>query len=357
MKLSLSSLIPLLVGFTTGVLLPTSLWLLSGTQNSLYIPTGSECVPKREFEHLKRLAKLALFRNQLTNTCFKNNSHSVPPEDVRGLKHFLYPKKDVTRQGVPVGEPSQLQDEYIFHEKLLVGVMTQQEYLSTRARIVYETWGQDVSGLVFFVGEDCNVSADLAYLPVVKLPGIPDHVYPPLKKAFAVMKYMYEYYIDDFNWFVRADDDMYVRGRKLQDLLGGMNPYEMVYLGRAGTGRPEDLERLNLLPYERYCMGGPGVIFSNAALRGIGPHLDNCLQAIFYHDKFNGQDWNDDDVEIGRCLSRKLNVQCSTSAAVCVDVRVITSLLEFSPQGWGVGGGASLRLISIDVVSGMLIFL
>ena len=47
-------------------------------------------------------------------------------------------------------------------------------------------------------------------------------------------------------------------------------------MGRAGARRKEDLERLELLPHERYCMGGPGVILSNGAMRGVGPHLDNC---------------------------------------------------------------------------------
>ena len=62
---------------------------------------------------------------------------------------------------------------------------------------------------MFFVGEDCNVPANLSHLPIIKLNGIQDHVYPPLKKAFAVMQYMYDHFIDQYNWFIRADDDMY----------------------------------------------------------------------------------------------------------------------------------------------------
>ena len=69
---------------------------------------------------------------------------------------------------------------------------------------------------------------------------------------------------------------MYVRTKKLKELLTQLHPYEKVYLGRAGTGRKADLGRLRLLPHERYCMGGPGIILSMASLRRVGPHLLNA---------------------------------------------------------------------------------
>lgn len=40
------------------------------------------------------------------------------------------------------------------------------------------------------------------------------------------------------------------------------------------------------------------------------------LYIVFLHDEQSVQKWNDDDVEIGRCISRKLDFQCSTSAEV-----------------------------------------
>lgn len=41
-----------------------------------------------------------------------------------------------------------------------------------------------------------------------------------------------------------------------------------------------------------------------------------CVSVVFLHDEQSTQKWNDDDVEIGRCISRKLDFQCSTSAEV-----------------------------------------
>ena len=325
---SQSSLPSLLIGFALGVLM-TILFV-----SLLALQTPSDCQVQVEnrismfecnqrMERLKRLAKIALFRStiMLNRSCFTDTTPSISPANVTKLRQFLYPsdeeQKEGDRQGVPIGVPQRLNQEYIFRKNLLVGVLTQQAYLHTRAKAVYDTWGRDVDSVVFFVGEDCNISADISYLPIVKLPGIPDNVYPPLRKAFAVMKYMYSHYIHEYNWFIRADDDMYVRGHQLQKLLHSMHPFEKVYMGRAGVGRDQDLDRLRLLPHERYCMGGPGVILSNSAMRGVGPHIDNCLRAVFYHDRNSRHgEWNDDDVEIGRCLSRETEVQCSTSAEV-----------------------------------------
>lgn len=254
--------------------------------------TNKDCVCGDEMERLRRLARVALYRQNYTRfkSCLGELAPTAPVEDMDRMVEFLYPPeenpivdfRDSRRKIYKPGsrsEPQSLRDEYVFKKHLLVGVLTQQEYLPTRAKVLYETWGKEVDKLILFVGEDCNVSADLMHLPIVKLKGVPDHVYPPLKKAFAVMKYMYSHHINEFNWFIRADDDMYVRTKNLTDLLHQMNPYERVYLGRAGTGRKEDLKRLELLPHERYCMGGPGVILSNGAMRGVGPHLDNCLNA------------------------------------------------------------------------------
>ena len=245
----------------------------------------SRCVCDKEAEKLKRLAHLVFLRSQLTfnGSYIRDSAPPLSAENMTDLKNLLYPDSPKLSPGIPLGVPKLLKQEYLIKEPLLIGILTQQEYLHTRAQAVYETWAQDIGEVVFFVGEDCKISANLSHLPIIKLKGIPDHVYPPLKKAFAVMQYMYDHFIDQYNWFIRADDDMYVRGELLMDLLKKMSPYDRVYLGRAGIGKEDDLDRLHLLPHERYCMGGPGVVFSNAAMRAVGPHLSQCLNAGQYN--------------------------------------------------------------------------
>ena len=204
---------------------------------------------------------------------------TLPPPEDEDIRRFLHASQ-LHDADAPGGSkpPTRLREEYKFKRSVLVGVLTQQSYLRTRAKALYETWGREADKLIFFVGRDCNITSDVSHLPIVKLE-VPDQVYPPLRKAFAVLDYMYKKHMDDFNWFIRADDDMYARMDKLSELLAQMHPNEEVYLGRSGTGRPEDLERLSLAGHERYCMGGPGVILSSAAMRGLGPRLPHCLTA------------------------------------------------------------------------------
>ena len=222
-----------------------------------------------------------------------------------------------------LGRPRSLSGEYQVQKRLFVAVITAEKYLPTRARAVYDTWGRGVTQISFFVGADCNTSHPAVRdLPIVKLPGIPDNVYPPQKKVFAVLHYIHEHYIGDFQWFMRADDDVYVRGGKLEELLGTLNFNEMVYLGLAGKGKAEDTHRLGLQPHEHYCMGGPGVVLSKAALRELAPYLDLCLSAVDQYNEENpGNPWYNEDVELGRCVSRSINIQCSTSAEVSIVLR------------------------------------
>lgn len=123
---------------------------------------------------------------------------------------------------------------------LLVGVMTADKYISTRARAVYETWGQRVPGKILFftAGKRDNASAtdrDDEQLPVIRLKGVDDS-YPPQKKSFMMLKYIYENYGGKFEWFMRADDDVFVRMEKLELFLRNINSSRASFIGQAGKG-------------------------------------------------------------------------------------------------------------------------
>ena len=257
------------------------------------------------------------------------------PSSRDSLEEYLNPTNPLGKTDAVEAGTIGLKEEYRSRKMLLVGVITAQDYLATRAVAVYGTWGIEVDKILFYVGDDCVVPQYLSMLPTMKLAGVPDQVYPPQRKVFMMLKHMHDHYIDEFDWFMRADDDVYARGKMLMDLVGKLNPAEKIYLGRSGSGKPADIKRLKLLPHERYCMGGPGVIFSNAALRELVPHLEDCLEAIEYYNKFTNSLWYDEDVELGRCVSRKIGIQCSGSE----EVRSATC--------WGIAcrvGGVSVRL-------------
>lgn len=97
---------------------------------------------------------------------------------------------------------------------LYVGVMTAKKYLDSRAVAVYKTWAPSIPGKVEFFSSQGSDSVPLPFpLPVVSLPGVDDS-YPPQKKSFMMLKYMHDHYLDKFEWFMRADDDVYIRGEE-----------------------------------------------------------------------------------------------------------------------------------------------
>ena len=187
---------------------------------------------------------------------------------------------------------------------LYIGLVTSHEYINTRGIAINKTWGQLATALEYYIGEGLTSHS----LPIVSLPGTDDS-YPPQKKVFHMYRYMYDHYIDQYDWFMRADDDLYVRIPELMKFLSKQDPNKELYLGSPARGKPEDRERLKLDSKELYCMGGTGVILSRALLTKLGPHLQDCLKNVVVS-------WNE-DVEVGRCISHKLGIQCKQNK-VCI---------------------------------------
>ncbi|XP_016055846.1 PREDICTED: chondroitin sulfate synthase 1 isoform X2 [Miniopterus natalensis] len=176
--------------------------------------------------------------------------------------------------------------------------MTAQKYLQTRAVAVYRTWSKTIPGKVeFFSSEGSDTSIPI---PIVPLRGVDDS-YPPQKKSFMMLKYMHDHYLDKYEWFMRADDDVYIKGDRLENFLRSLNSSEPLFLGQTGLGTTEEMGKLALEPGENFCMGGPGVIMSREVLRRMVPHIGKCLREMYT---------THEDVEVGRCVRRFAGVQC-----------------------------------------------
>ncbi|XP_070780873.1 chondroitin sulfate synthase 3 isoform X2 [Enoplosus armatus] len=180
-----------------------------------------------------------------------------------------------------------------------VGVMTAKKYLRTRAVAAYKTWVSSIPGRVEFFSSAGSGAAH-GPVPVVSLAGVDDS-YPPQKKSFMMLKYIHDHYLDKYEWFMRADDDVYIRGEKLELFLRSLNSSRPLYLGQTGLGMAEELGRLALEPGENFCMGGPGMIFSREVLRRMVPHINTCLREMYT---------THEDVEVGRCVRRFGGTQC-----------------------------------------------
>ncbi len=131
----------------------------------------------------------------------------------------------------------ELEQELAPRKLLFVGVVTAKKYLSTRALGIARTWGKDVEDFYFFSSQSDD--KDLR-LPIITLPGINDTQYPPQRKVYTMLKYMYDHYIDKFDFFMRSDDDVYLKVDQMMELLMNANPAQDLYMGCPGFGRPDD---------------------------------------------------------------------------------------------------------------------
>ncbi|GAB6032439.1 Chondroitin sulfate synthase 1 [Chamberlinius hualienensis] len=184
---------------------------------------------------------------------------------------------------------------------ILVGVMTAQKYLDTRAVAVYRTWSNLLPGHVIFFTSATALT--VPELPVVRLPTV-DDTYPPQKKSFLMLKYMHDNFLERYEWFMRADDDVYVRGDRLESFLKSVNSSKLLFIGQAGMGNKEEFGQLNLNPDENFCMGGPGIVLSRETLRLVAPNVKHCLKNLYS---------THEDVEVGRCVRTFAGIPCTWS--------------------------------------------
>lgn len=207
---------------------------------------------------------------------------------------------------------------------IFVGVMTANQFLSTRAAAVHRTWARRVPGRVMFYTSETSVQPPgVADLPLVRLPTVDDS-YPPQKKSFMMLQHMWDHYGNAYEWFMRADDDLYVRPDRLAALLRSVDSRKPLYIGQAGRGNQEDFGLLSLEYDENFCMGGPGMIMSRETLARVVPHIKHCLKNLFtIHE----------DVELGRCMQKYAGVSCTWSYEVrltpqCIPPALVTRCLR-----------------------------
>ncbi|XP_071553103.1 chondroitin sulfate synthase 1 isoform X2 [Panulirus ornatus] len=184
---------------------------------------------------------------------------------------------------------------------IFVGVMTANKYLDTRAKAVYETWGKQLPGKIAFFSSETSVTD--VDIPLIRLRGVDDS-YPPQKKSFMMIRYMAEHFSKHFEFFMRADDDVYIRPEKLELFLRSVNSTKRQFIGQAGRGNQEELGHLALKSDENFCMGGPGVIMSRSTLMQVAPHIRECLRNLRS---------THEDVEVGRCVRKYAKIPCTWS--------------------------------------------
>ena len=105
------------------------------------------------------------------------------------------------------------------------------ESVNETAPHVLNTWGKHCNKLVFFANNPHEG------FPVVGL-GIPDAgSYDIAHKMYEAYNYLYQHYLYDFDWFIKADTDTYIIAENLRYMLSDYKPTQPIYFGHEFTVR------------------------------------------------------------------------------------------------------------------------
>ncbi|CAD5112519.1 DgyrCDS1732 [Dimorphilus gyrociliatus] len=183
---------------------------------------------------------------------------------------------------------------------IYIGILSSKEFLDRRVKFIQASWGVAALPHLHFYMNHTNS----AKLPVIRLQGVRDDEYPPRRKVFRMLEHWCSHFVDSYNWFIRADDDSYIKIDRLKTFLHSLDSEKKWYIGQSGEGKQEKRGKIGFPPGYFYCMGGPGMIFSRGLLKSICPHLNECQSLnVTEHE----------DIEVGRCVLEKAKVSCTSS--------------------------------------------
>ena len=141
-----------------------------------------------------------------------------------------------------------------------------------------------------------------------------DHSHLLRPNTYQLLKYMYDNFIDDFDWFMQTSDNVYVRVEQLTNHLAKLDPNQEQCFGYPPDSGDHQKIDSDMHMEERYGVGGPVSVFSRGLLKKLGPHLDRCLTNVSSTSK-------ERDVE--KCLRERVAFQYERNSEVsdCVCMR------------------------------------
>ena len=150
--------------------------------------------------------------------------------------------------------------------RVLCWVLTGPTTIDTKGAAILKTWGPKCDRLLFMTSEH-----DKSTLKgKVALPGVGEGRDELINKSKKAWTYVHEHYADQYDWFYKCDDDTYAIVENLKFMLSFLDPAQPSILGmKFRPPRHKDLWWMS---------GGPGYIFSRAALHKVVRHIkDDCM--------------------------------------------------------------------------------
>ncbi|KAI1719550.1 fringe-like domain-containing protein [Ditylenchus destructor] len=177
-------------------------------------------------------------------------------------------------------EEGQLAKRIKDNVRVFCWIMTSKKNTISKAVHINNTWASKCNKHVFITAESNST------LPSVDV-GVKEgreHLWGKTKRAF---QYIYKNELDNYDWFLKADDDTYVILENLRFMLLAYSPKEPIYFG------------CKFKPFVKqgYMSGGSGYVLSREAVRRF------VAEAIPDSSRCKKSDSGAEDAEIGKCLA------------------------------------------------------
>ncbi|KAL4224182.1 Transferase [Mactra antiquata] len=189
----------------------------------------------------------------------------------------IYNKIDVSANGDWIQINKGDEEKPSNSPSVLCWIATAPQFLQNRASHVKSTWGKRCDKTLYF-SSVTNTTFGAVGLNVTEGR---EHLTAKSQEAF---RHIYNNYFNDYDWFLKADDNTYVIVENLKYFLSGKDKNEPIYFGHHFQSIIEG----------GYTSGGAGYVLSKEALRRLAEKGDDKILCR--------QDGGAEDVEIGTCL-------------------------------------------------------
>ncbi|CAF4486110.1 unnamed protein product [Rotaria socialis] len=177
--------------------------------------------------------------------------------------------------------------------RILCLILTAPKSILTRAKAVHETWAPQCDRY-FFITEFPRENMTLKQIqfaeqiPIAPIKNITSGYQYLTEKSTLAFLFAYKHYFNDFDWFVKADDDTFLFVDHLKIFLRKQSTSEPVTFGY----------NFKVVVEKGYHSGGASYVLSREALRRFyQAHQDPALNCR--------KDGGSEDVEIAHCLRKK----------------------------------------------------
>ena len=230
-------------------------------------------------------------------------------------------RESVPQAQLPMGTS---ESKAVFFPRQAVSYNVLTSMMETRGLAIQKTWasGAKMKNLVeFYLLPSAQLEDELLAIMKKKVRIIPlqetkeeDNGNYDHQGVFGLWRDVCKRKLNNYHWFVRLKDNVYLQPDKLEKLLNSLNSSKPILVGRSVTPLGYRRDELGLRTGESYCFEG-GYVASWRTLELVCPFLSACQE---------GAKSENEDVEIARCIKEHTGINCTanTEVHICVTVSV-----------------------------------